>query len=75
MKTRSEHMRWCKNRALEYVNDGDNPQALASMTSDLGKHPETDPSAGMCATLGMGLLVAGELDTVEQGHKFIEGFN
>lgn len=72
---RNEHMRWCKERAMEYVNMGDNSQALASMASDLGKHPETSSSSDMASTLGIGLLMAGQLATIEQGRKFIEGFN
>jgi hypothetical protein len=41
MTTREEHMTWCKRRALQYVDAGDPDQALQSMLSDLGKHPET----------------------------------
>jgi hypothetical protein len=74
-KTREQHLKWCKDRAMEYVNMGDNSQALASMASDLGKHPDTAPSSGMASTLGIGLLMAGQLGTVEQGAKFIQGFN
>lgn len=38
--TREEHLEWAKNRALEYVDLYDLPNALASMLSDLSKHPE-----------------------------------
>jgi pterin-4a-carbinolamine dehydratase len=38
---RAEHLAWCKARALEYVDRWDYSGAVASMTSDLGKHPET----------------------------------
>ena len=38
--TREEHLKWCKERALEYVEAGDLDQAVNSMGSDLGKHPE-----------------------------------
>ena len=71
--TRAEHLAWCKQRALEYVNAGDLPQAMASMGSDLGKHPET---AGHSAIqLGMMLLMGGHLNTQQAMRKFIEGFN
>lgn len=71
--SRQEHLAWCKARAMEYVDAGDNAQALASMTSDLGKHPET---AGHPAIeLGMTLLLAGHLSTRQQMRRFIDGFN
>lgn len=38
---RAEHLAWCKERALEYVESGDLCQALSSMLSDLSKHDET----------------------------------
>jgi len=72
---RNEHMEWCKSRAMEYVEAGNNSEAVASMASDLGKHTETASSSGMCVGLGMGLMAAGGLATVAQGRKFIEDFN
>ena len=41
MRTRADHLNWAKQRALKYVELGDLPNALASMMSDLEKHPET----------------------------------
>lgn len=38
--TRAEHLAWAKQRALEYVDRGELGYAIASMFSDLGKHPE-----------------------------------
>lgn len=38
--TRAEHLAWCKQRALEYVEAGDVPNAVSSMLSDLRKHSE-----------------------------------
>jgi len=70
---RSEHLRWCKDRAMEYVNSGDIPQALASMTSDLGKHPDTQGHIGIM--LGAGLLMMGDMKTTHQAKDWIEGFN
>jgi hypothetical protein len=40
MKTREEHLAWCKQRALELLADGDRAGAVASMISDLQKHDE-----------------------------------
>jgi hypothetical protein len=39
--TREEHLAWCKQRALEYVDRGELLNAVTSMLNDLGKHPET----------------------------------
>jgi len=71
--TRSEHVQWCKDRAMEYVNDGDLTGAYASMTLDLGKHPETEGHSGI--TLGMTLLMADHLSTRHEMERFINGFN
>jgi len=71
--TRTEHLEWCKKRALEYVDAGDISGAHASMTSDLGKHPETKNHPAI--ELGMMLLMAGQLSTKDEIRKFIEGFN
>jgi hypothetical protein len=40
--TRTEHLDWCKQRALDCVDRGDLANALASMASDMRKHEETD---------------------------------
>ena len=71
--TRQEHMEWCKKRALEYINHGDNQSAITSMLSDLQKHPETEKHAGI--SLGMMLMMAGQLSTDKQVEDFINGFN
>ena len=71
--TRTEHLQWCKDRALEYVRAGDLTQAWTSMTSDLGKHPETANHAAI--QLGMMLQMSGGLDSPHEMEKFITGFN
>lgn len=71
--TRSEHMAWCKKRALEYVDAGNTRDAYASMVSDLNKHPETANHAAI--QLGMMLLMTGRLSSTEDMRAFIEGFN
>ena len=71
--TRAEHLQWCKDRALEYVTNGDLTNAYASMASDLNKHKETEGHSGI--TLGTALQMNGHLDTAEKMRKFIEGFN
>jgi uncharacterized protein YejL (UPF0352 family) len=70
---RAEHLAWCKQRALQYVDVGDVQNALASMISDLRKHPDTEDHSGMA--LGMVLAMNGHLSTERQMREFIEGFN
>lgn len=70
---RTEHLQWCKDRALEYVDDGDLNAAFTSMHSDLSKHPETD--ASNIIMLGMMLLAGGHLSRPDQMRNWINGFN
>lgn len=69
--TRGEHMKWCKDRALEYVDRGELQNAVASMFSDMGKHDETRGSVG----IGSILLAAVDMTNQESVRRFIEGFN
>ena len=70
--TRSEHLEWSKQRALEHVDMGDASQAFTSMVSDLGKHPET---AGHTAILlGTMLLMSDKLSSPREMRRFILGF-
>ena len=71
--TRAEHLKWAKDRALEYADQGDVTNAIASMGSDLNKHPET---ADHPATqLMMMMAMTGQFDRPGELRKFIEGFN
>ena len=71
--SREEHMQWSKQRALEYVEQGDIQGAYASIASDLQKHPDTQGHIGI--EMGMLQLMGGILRTPEQMRHFIEGFN
>jgi len=70
---RQEHLDWCKQRALEYANNGDMTNAFASFNSDMGKHPET--TGHMALQMGAMLLTGGHLSTQDQMVEWIEGFN
>jgi len=72
--TRQEHLKWCKDRAMEYVKTGDLMQAVASMMSDLSKHEGTAPSGALAA---LGLLVAQQAQAGDRASvvRYIEGFN
>lgn len=71
---RAEHLAWCKQRALEYVDQGDLTSALASFGSDMGKHEgTTGPAvATLIATEGMRCVITGDAHAMR---RFIEGFN
>jgi hypothetical protein len=69
---RDEHLAWCKQRALEYVKEGDLTDAVASMISDLGKHPGTAMPGSPVFMLGLMEANAGDADRVRH---WIEGFN
>lgn len=84
--TRQEHLAWCKERALAYleplvsakgyVQNTEHfsiEQAFTSMMSDMNKHPETKDSS--LHQLGMMLLLNGHLDTPEKMREWIRGFN
>jgi len=72
-RSRTEHLAWCKQRALAIVDAGDLHQAFSSMVSDLGKHPDTIEHPGIL--LGAALLMSGRLSTATKMRSFIEGFN
>ena len=70
MEQREEHLEWCKERAREYLNTGDETNAWASFASDMKKHPETANHSAL--ELGMTLLMT---DNMKDMRGFIEGFN
>jgi hypothetical protein len=69
---RDEHIEHCKKTALEVLETGSIQDAIASMGSDLSKHPETKNSAGqeLCAMF----ILAGLINTKDEAKKFILGF-
>lgn len=72
MRTREEHLAWCKQRALEYVDAGDLVNAVASMGSDLQKHPETH-GASTAVLLRLGMLYLDQGDPARV-RTWIKGF-
>jgi len=71
--TREEHMKWCKQRAHEYLAKGDVQNAVTSMLSDLSKHPETAiPDGSPLGMLGMMAIMSGDR---HEAVRFIDGFN
>jgi hypothetical protein len=70
---REEHLNWCKQRAKDYLKQGDIENALASMFSDLGKHPDTRNHPAIM--VGGMLRATGNLSTIGEVENFIDGFN
>ena len=68
--TRDEHLSWAKQRAIEYVEAGELANAVASMGSDLEKHPETRFSPALVA-VGMLYVTNGDRQALR---RWIEGF-
>ncbi len=66
--TREEHLQWTKNRALAYLDDNDPLQAVASMMSDLNKHPKLANHPGIM----LGLI---STQSTHEARRLIEGFN
>jgi len=68
---RDAHLAWARARALEYLDRGDFPNAVSSMTSDLGKHP------AFCSLAYETLFAIGLMATrfgAEEVRHWIEGF-
>lgn len=72
MRTREEHLEWCKERARAYLVDHDTRNAVTSMLSDMSKHPETLSAGEAMASFGIFVMMQSDL---QMASKFIEGFN
>lgn len=68
-------MKWCKERALEYADQGDAGLAMSSLIQDLGAHPDTADSVQVVTALMMPLTILGEFEHPGKLREFIEGFN
>lgn len=73
MTTEKEHLVWCKQRALEYVDKGDLTGAFASFVSDMKKHSDTANHPALA--LGGMLFFGGHLRSPQQMREHIEGYN
>lgn len=73
--SRREHLEWCKERALQYVDRGLFTLAIASLGSDLRKHPETVGSVQLVSDIGVPLVMRPGSPDAAEIRNFIEGFN
>jgi len=71
--SREEHLKWCKERALKYVDEGDLGQAFGSFQNDMRKHKDTYDHIAL--NLGTMLLMSNNLQTARQMREWIIGFN
>lgn len=74
-KTREEHIKWCKERAISEARfySKDPKQGIISMMSDLSKHPETNSEA--LKSLCMMEMMMRPNITLQGVINFINGFN
>lgn len=70
--TRQEHLKWAKDRALEYVAQDDVAAAWASFSSDMCKHEElrSHPALRLVSQMVFG----GRVTTADQIRREIDGF-
>jgi len=71
--TYKEHLAWCKQRALEYVDRNDTTQAWMSFMSDMNKHDGT--RGHQFLTVGSAMFATGHLREPADLRRFIEDFN
>lgn len=75
-QTRAQHLQWVRQRAIdEFRFSGKPADAVASIISDLGKHPETAGSGQVIGALALMQLASGQLNTEAQIKKFVDGIN
>jgi hypothetical protein len=70
--TAEEHLRWCKEHALGYLDRGDAVGAVTAMCSGMRRHPGTANHAGL--PLLVTLAAEGRLAGPGELRKFIEEF-
>lgn len=74
-RTRNEHLAWAKKRALGYLARGDLGNAMSSMLSDLGKHPETKLKASALPRIGSRAMNYVLMNDHAAMRRWIEEFN
>jgi hypothetical protein len=72
--TRDEHLEWCKQRAREYLDRGELADAVASMGSDMDRHPETRMAGEKMGTLIYVAMIRITEGDVQGVREWIEGF-
>lgn len=68
---RTEHVEWAKQRALKELDAGSRNNAIASITSDLTKHVDTQGHPAI--ELMVMLIMNGHMNSDREVREFIEG--
>jgi len=71
--TRTEHLQWSKERAVEISDTGDAMGAWTSFMSDMSKHSETRDHVAL--EIGTMQIFGGLLLNAGDVRRFIEDFN
>lgn len=79
MMNRDEYLAWAKQRAIEYVEIGELPNAVASMVSDLSQAPKnfefgSDYTIHTLGAVGIAILVQESANKSAEIRKWVEGF-
>ena len=69
----TEYLKWAKQRANEYLDQGETILAWTSFCNDLNEHDELRNHIAI--PMGMALVITGRLSTEKEMRKFINDFN
>ncbi len=71
MRTREEHLEWCKQRAREDLDRGGVADAIATMCTCLVQHPDFEGIVEKMTPIGLFYAMNNDLDGAR---RFVEGF-
>jgi len=69
-RSHDEHLEWCKTRARFYLERGDAINAVASMHSDLAKHPDWQRGK----LLSLMTMVFATDPSLQNAQRIVEGY-
>lgn len=68
----TQHIKFCKERALEYLDQGNVAMAFTSFSSDMANDDETREIFSLLMPVGMQAAMTND---EKEMRRFIEGFN
>lgn len=71
MRTRDEHLEWCKERARWDLDRGNVADAIATMCTCLEQHPDF---VGIAEKMGPLAIYYALRNDIEDAKRFVEGF-
>ena len=72
--SKQQHLDWCRQRALQYLDAGELTNACASLLSDLRKHEETRTTAALAGEQWAAKALSGHWDNPENVRQLIDQF-